>query len=113
MYAFFVIFSYAIYFYGFLIPEATIILIIAFFLLYWINKYNLFRRYTPDDISYQLTDLMLKSYEPVIILFALGNLIWHTEIRPDASTGLTILTIITLVIALAYVAVARFATRFF
>jgi hypothetical protein len=43
-YAFYIVFTYVVSFYGLLVPTATLMLIVAFIVLYWVDKYNLFRR---------------------------------------------------------------------
>jgi hypothetical protein len=109
----YVIFSYAVHAHAFIIPESTLLVITALILLYWMNKYNLFTRYAPDDMSYQLTDTMLKVYEPILFIFALGNLSWHCLIHTDTSPGWTFLSAFTLFISLVYLGATWFAPRFF
>lgn len=53
---------YIISFYGYMVPLSTPIIIVYFIAQYWIDKYNLLRRFSsPVDMSYLLTDLIWKS----------------------------------------------------
>lgn len=53
MYAFYIVYSFVIAFYGFLTPLCTFFLIIIFYMHYWVDKYNLFRRFSsPVEFSY-------------------------------------------------------------
>lgn len=53
-YAFYIMITFTISFYGFLVPLATPIAIVIFFLEYWVDKYNLFRRSAPIDFGFVL-----------------------------------------------------------
>lgn len=46
--------AFTVSFYGFLVPLATPIAIVVFFLEYWVDKYNLFRRSSPIDFGFVL-----------------------------------------------------------
>ena len=55
-YAYYIIQLFLVAFYGYIAPVLTPILIALFFLQYWIDKYNIFRRFSyPVDYSFQLT----------------------------------------------------------
>jgi hypothetical protein len=113
-YSFYVIFFFLVSFYGFLVPEVTIMCIIFYFLLYWIDKYNLLRRYSaPGDISHTLTELMLRILEASVVFFALGNLLWDLAVHYDSTAGYRVFNIISLIIAGSYVLVSNLANRFF
>lgn len=48
-------------FFGYLVPITTLIIIIGFMIQYWIDKYNLLKRFSsPIDLGYDLTDLIWK-----------------------------------------------------
>ena len=52
MYSFYIVLTFTVSFYGFLVPSITPILIIVFVIQYWIDKYNLFKRYScPIDFG--------------------------------------------------------------
>ena len=52
MYSFYIVFTFVVSFYGFIVPSATVIMIGIFFLQYWVDKYNLLRRYSsPVDFG--------------------------------------------------------------
>jgi len=64
-------------FYGYLLPMITPILIIAFSVQYWVDKYNLLTRCSsPIDMGYFLTNLTWKAFEMSLVLFVLGHIIW-------------------------------------
>jgi hypothetical protein len=51
-YLHYVIFTFLIMFYGFLIPESTFFIILFFMAFYCLDKYNLFRRFCHEDLSW-------------------------------------------------------------
>jgi hypothetical protein len=84
-FAFYVIYTFVVSFYGFLVPEASVFLMFFFVIQYWLDKYNLFRRYgNPDNLSFKLTELMLAIYESSIVFFAVGNFIWDVSVHYDS-----------------------------
>ena len=53
---------YVISFYGYLVPMIVPITILAFIAEYWVDKYNLFNRFSsPVDLGYYLTNLVWKA----------------------------------------------------
>ena len=55
MYSNYIVFTFVVSFYGFIAPTATPVLIYIFCLQYWVDKYNLFRRYScPVDFGAEL-----------------------------------------------------------
>ena len=52
MYSFYIVYTFVVSFYGYIAPLATPIMIAIFFVQYWVDKYNLFRRYSsPIDFG--------------------------------------------------------------
>jgi len=63
MYSFYIVFTFVVSFYGFIVPSATLIMIAIFFIQYWVDKYNLFRRYSsPVDFGSELIKWIFKIF---------------------------------------------------
>lgn len=73
-YAYYIVQIYVVSFYSYIAPYLSLILIIIFAIQYWVDKFNLFTRYScPADFNYRLSRLTLKTFECSIFIFALGN----------------------------------------
>lgn len=87
-------------FYAYMIPVLTVILIVVFFLQFWIDKVNLFKRCShPRNFSFYLTRNILKIFEACIWIFALGTYIFGIYIHNSA---LNILNLVGLGVASIY-----------
>ena len=68
---------YVISFYGYLVPMIVPMTILAFIAEYWVDKYNLFNRFSsPVDLGYYLTNLVWKAFEITLLMKAAGHLVW-------------------------------------
>lgn len=76
-YSFYIIYCYVVCWYGFLFPIGTIFLIIIFIIEFWVDKYNLFRRYSnPVAFGQDLVRLVTTAFQFSLFLFALGYFLW-------------------------------------
>ena len=92
--------SFLVSFYVYLVPLATPMLAVIFFIQYWVDKFNLFRRFNaPVIYSYSLSILIFKIFQSVVVLFALGTFLF---IPYAHNSGYTILNFVTLGVAIAY-----------
>ena len=81
-YSYYLQMIYIVAFYGYLVPLITPLTIIAFAIQYWVDKYNLFRRFSsPVDLGYYLTDLIWKALELTLLLHALGHILWSHSLH--------------------------------
>lgn len=91
---------YASFFYAYLIPITIPFLAIIFFLQFWIDKINLFKRSShPRNFSFFLTRIILKAFEASIFIFALGVFVFGIYIH---NTPINILNLVTLGISIIY-----------
>ncbi len=111
MYSFYIIYSYVVSFYGFMTPLATPALILIFCLHYWVDKYNLFRRFSvPIDFSYQLTNKIVTAFEVSMFLFAIGHFVWDLSVHYDSNTDYRVLNFVSPILSLIYVSFSLFAS---
>ena len=62
-YAWYIMMFLTCSFYSFLVPVATPLLVVFFFISYWIDKYNLFKRSSLSmKFDFNLTRYMLKIF---------------------------------------------------
>lgn len=102
-YAYYIVQVYFVSFFTYIIPVATPILVLIFCVQYWIDKFNLFRRYSdPFDLNFNLTHSSLKMLEVSLVIYSVGNLIWAPYIHSDVSLR-GLITILSVVVSLAYV----------
>lgn len=81
-YAYYIVNVFIVSFYSYITPYIGIILVIIFVAQYWVDKYNLFQRFScPVDFNYRLSRLTFKAFESSILIFALGNLIFSINIH--------------------------------
>jgi hypothetical protein len=87
-------------FYAYMIPVTVPLLVLIFFLQYWLDKLNLFRRSSlPRNFGFILTRHILKLFESSIFVFGVGTYILGTFFH---SSLLNILNLVTLGVALLY-----------
>ena len=97
-----------------MVPLATPVLIFFFFVQYWVDKYNIFKRFSsPMDFSNLYTELMISLFEVSIVLFTVGHFLWDLPVHYDASIGFKIMNIISMVLAITYVSIFMFSTESF
>jgi hypothetical protein len=87
-------------FYAYVIPVTIPILVVIFFIQYWVDKINLFKRCSlPRNFSFELTRCILKLFESSIFIFSVGVFLLGIYFH---GTVLNILNLVTLGIALLY-----------
>ena len=92
--------TFTVCFYVYLIPALSIVLVIVFFLQFWIDKINLFKRSShPRNFSFYLTRNILKIFEACVWIFALGTYIFGIYVH---NSPLNILNLVGLGIATVY-----------
>ena len=81
-YAYYIVNVFIVSFYSYMTPYIGIILVIIFVVQYWVDKYNLFQRFScPVDFNYRLSRLTLKAFECSVFVFGLGNLLFSITIH--------------------------------
>jgi hypothetical protein len=91
---------FAASFYAYLIPVTIPILVVIFFIQFWIDKVNLFKRCSlPRNFSFGATRKVLKIFEASVFVFSLGTYILGINIHGGA---LNILNLIALGVATLY-----------
>ena len=109
-YGFYILYTFVAALYGFIVPTATIILIIGFTIQYWVDKYKLFKRQSaPIDVNYDFGRMVFRVFEVSILLFAVGYCLWSLDIHYDKGVNFTILNLVSVGIALLYVGFVMFA----
>lgn len=94
-------------FYAYITPIATIIIAVVVLIQYWVDKYNLFRRFSvPVNFTYRLSRLTVKILEASILIIALGNVLFASWVNEEKK--LTPINYVTLGIAIIYSAVVIF-----
>lgn len=79
-------------FYAYLIPATIPILVIIFFIQFWIDKLNLFKRSShPHNFSFYLTRNILKIFEASVFIFGLGTLVFGFYIHASLFNILNII----------------------
>jgi hypothetical protein len=81
-YAYYIMQIYVVSFYAIIVPSITLILALIFVVQYWVDKINLFQRFScPIDFNYRLSRLTFKTFEISIAIFAIGNYIFSRQIH--------------------------------
>ena len=103
-YSYYILNVYVVSFYSYIVPYTSLILIVIFAFQYWVDKYNLFKRFScPTNFNYRLSIFTLKIFECSIFFFALGNLLFAPTIHTNSrGSDYKIINIISLILAFAY-----------
>ena len=110
-YAYYIIYTFVVSFYGYMVPLATPVLIFFYVLQYWLDKFNLFKRFSsPMDFSNHYTELMVSLFEVSIVFFAVGHFLWDSSVHFDANPGFKVMNILSIVLAVVYVCLFMFST---
>jgi hypothetical protein len=112
-YAYYIINVYIVCFYSYITPYVGIILAIIFVIQYWVDKYNLFQRFScPIDFNFKLSRLTLKAFECSIFVFALGNFLFSFTIHAtEIETEYHVINLVSLCLALVYCISIMFMPR--
>ena len=115
-YAFYLVMVYIASFFTILTPLASLLIALVFMVQYWVDKFNLFKRFSYSfDIGFFLSKLILKAFECSLVIFAVGHIIWKEETKcqqADCSdvTWQLVLRIVNLGLASLYVIVSLFGS---
>lgn len=103
-YTYYIVNVYIVSFFSYITPYTTIILVPIFIVQYWIDKYNLFQRFScPTDFDFRLSRMTLKIFEISVLVFALGNYIFSLKIHATkVETKYHIINLVGLLLAVAY-----------
>lgn len=108
-YSYYLQMIYICSFYGYLLPAITPILLVAFSIQYWVDKFNLLKRCSsPIDMGYFLTKLTWISFEMSLVLYVLGHLVWSKYFYQTLKTTSIIYNYTNLGLAVGYVAFVSF-----
>lgn len=84
-------------------PIINIALVIIFFLQYWVDKYNLFRRSSLFyELEYSISRYILKMAEGSILVFAIGSFYFSMRLSTHIDTFL----LISMILAFVYVMIS-------
>jgi hypothetical protein len=93
-------------FYGYLVPLIVPLTMIAFLFQYWLDKYNILKRFSsPVDLGYGLTETMWKALELTLLLRLLGHWIWSSYLHPIPTVVSLTCNALTSVLSLAYMVI--------
>jgi hypothetical protein len=103
-YAYYILNVFVVSFYSYIVPYTSLILIVIFAIQYWVDKYNLFKRFScPTDFNYRLSMFTLKIFECSIFFFALGNLLFAPTIHTNThGSDYRIINIVSVSLAFVY-----------
>ena len=110
-YSYYLINIFVISFYAYITPMTTPIMALIFFVQYWVDKFNLFKRFScPVNFDYRLSQGILKLFDFSLILFALGNFVFAPDVHETAWQW-TAINIITLCISTIYCILIAFMPK--
>jgi hypothetical protein len=103
-YTYYIVNVYIVSFFSYITPYVTIILVPIFIIQYWIDKYNLFQRFScPTDFDFRLSRMTLKIFEISVLVFALGNYIFSFKIHATKEEKeYHIINLVALLLSVAY-----------
>lgn len=94
-------------FYAVMIPSGVGILALIFAVQYWIDKYNLFRKFScPLDFDFFLTRIAFKFFEGSLLVFTIGSLIFDEEIRVNPKPRSIIIHVVCIGLSAGYLYVS-------
>ena len=103
-YSYYVIFTFLVSFYGFLIPLGSLILILIFILKYWVDKWSLFKNCSqlpPFTLAH--SRLVIKAFQFNIVFSALGYLFWQSLVHFDIPQWHIVLNLVNIILAAIFV----------
>jgi len=98
MYVFYTLMIFLVSFYGFLVPVITPIVFGFFIVLYWVDKYNAFKRSSLDSFDDNRGDRILTTIQLSVLLSAISYFIWDLNIQKEPKFKL--LNLISILFAL-------------
>lgn len=112
-YAYYIVNVYVISFFSYITPYVSIILAFIFLIQYWVDKYNLFQRFScPTDFNFRLSRMTLYAFESSVFVFALGNYIFSFMVHPTKDEKqYHIINLVALLLAAVYFLVIFFLPK--
>ena len=87
-YSYYILNVLVVLFYSYIVPYTSLILIVIYTVQYWVDKYNLFKRFScPTNFNYRFSMFTLKIFECSIFFFALSNLLFAPIIHTNNHGG--------------------------
>lgn len=83
MYVSYILMVFLVSFYGFLVPSITPIVFMFFLILYWVDKYNAFKRSSLDSFEDDRGDLIMAILLFSVFLSTLSYFIWDLNIQKE------------------------------
>jgi len=83
MYVSYILMVFLVSFYGYLVPVTTPIVFGFFILLYWVDKYNAFKRSSLDSFDDSRGDLIFAIIQISVFLSAVSYFIWDLSIQQE------------------------------
>jgi len=83
MYVSYTLMVFLVSFYGYLVPVITPIVFISFIVLYWVDKYNAFRRSSLDSFDDSRGDFILAIVQLSVLLSAVSYFMWDLSIQKE------------------------------
>jgi hypothetical protein len=104
MYAFYIVFTFVVSFYGFVAPTAVPVLIMIFAIQFWVDKYNLFKRFScPVDFGAELIKKIFIMFETSIFIFVIGHYVWDLKMNKDKKPEYRVISSLNIVLATLFV----------
>jgi hypothetical protein len=92
---------YTVFFYSYLVPIASLIMLILFFLQFWVDKVTLLRRSSLKfHFDQKLSNKIYRFFECSILALALGNMVFSLYLYDQS---FSLLNLISLSIAAVFV----------
>lgn len=105
-YSYYLQMVYVICFYGYLVPLIIPITIFAFTLQYWVDKYNLFRRFSsPVDLGYYLTRKMWMAFELSLLFRVVGHYVWSYYLHHHPTILSHVMNFVCIFLSLVYLVI--------
>jgi len=87
-------------FYGFLVPVITPIVFVSFIILYWVDKFNAFKRSSFDSFDDNRGDMILAIIQLSVLLSAISYFMWDLSIQKEPK--LKLLNLVSIFFALYF-----------
>jgi len=83
MYISYTLMIFLVSFYGFLVPVITPMVFGFFIALYWVDKYNAFKRSSLDSFDDSRGDIILAIIQLSVVLSAISYFVWDWSIQKE------------------------------
>ena len=108
-YSYFVIFTFLVSFYGFLVPLGSLLLMLIFSLRYCVDKWNLFKNCSePAPFSLVHFRLIIKAFEFNVLLTSIGYLYWQPSVHFGIPTSHVFINLANVIFSVIFVMISLF-----